>query len=543
MHTNEIEHTKNAAVAPSPSSALTPEHRAALERRGIAPEIISGAGVTSVTATDPRLAPFRGYQRSAGMLIPIFPPDGSNSRYQIKHDVPRKRQDGSEAKYEPPEGQKHRLYIYPGDRAKLKDVSIPIFPTEGVFKALALASRGVLAVAGAGVDCFLTAECLKDWELIDLTGRLVYITFDSDYVTNPNVRRALDRLAAFLVSKGATVRIITVPPGPNGEKMGVDDYLGAGGDLLTLVAGAEDWRPSPMRGGGDGAEACRQCAERLALEQAEATVLASPKIKSHRKVPFLLWLRRVHSDLSRARHPTAVEGEPDNFEDELPLADEDGFVNINLKYWGKEIGYGEAALRDAKNELIALGILMPKSQPFLLASGLERERVLVRPKDETLLASIRRLASIDQASKRGGEREGAGRPKKTWQCADHPDSTLHRACDTCGAPATLTDAPLVQVPMNDFESQGDEDPSAPSPFNVIQTRAKADDDPGIQTRSQGGDDAALRDDASAVIIGTGICPVHDGYVSYRDAALGACSRCDPPPDTRRGPTLGAEVGP
>jgi hypothetical protein len=53
----------------------------------------------------------------------------------------------------------------------------------------------------------------------------VRVIFDSDVTVKPEVQLALSRLVAFLESRGAKVRIVYLPDGPNGQKVGLDDYL------------------------------------------------------------------------------------------------------------------------------------------------------------------------------------------------------------------------------------------------------------------------------------------------------------------------------
>jgi hypothetical protein len=79
------------------------------------------------------------------------------------------------------------------------------------------------------------SAAIPAWDAVTLRGRTAYIAFDSDAASNPKVQHALRRLRAFLGSRGAHVRIVHLSPGPNGEKVGVDDAL-AGGATLTELA-------------------------------------------------------------------------------------------------------------------------------------------------------------------------------------------------------------------------------------------------------------------------------------------------------------------
>jgi putative DNA primase/helicase len=73
--------------------------------------------------------------------------------------------------------------------------------------------------------------------------------FDSDISTNENVMDAATRLAAALKSRGALVKIVFLPDGPDGAKMGIDDYLVAHGRdaFHELLKQAQD--PEPVDAG------------------------------------------------------------------------------------------------------------------------------------------------------------------------------------------------------------------------------------------------------------------------------------------------------
>lgn len=78
---------------------------------------------------------------------------------------------------------------------------------------------------------------IPDFDLVNWK-RPVTIIFDSDGHANPMVRLAAWRLARELAGRGATVSLLFLPHGPNGQKQGADDYLVAHGpealaDLLT----------------------------------------------------------------------------------------------------------------------------------------------------------------------------------------------------------------------------------------------------------------------------------------------------------------------
>ena len=62
------------------------------------------------------------------------------------------------------------------------------------------------------------------------------IVFDSDSMTKPPVQKALERLTEHLQRKGALVNRVYLPPGKDGAKVGVDDYL-----LTTTSPNSKPW--------------------------------------------------------------------------------------------------------------------------------------------------------------------------------------------------------------------------------------------------------------------------------------------------------------
>jgi putative DNA primase/helicase len=86
---------------------------------------------------------------------------------------------------------------------------------------------------------------IPDLDAITWAGHRVFVVFDSDIADNPNVAWAAFHLAVALRAKGAIVRPVVLPTGPNGEKVGLDDYLVAHTDdeFRGLVAAAGE--PAP----------------------------------------------------------------------------------------------------------------------------------------------------------------------------------------------------------------------------------------------------------------------------------------------------------
>ncbi|MFC1982483.1 DUF3854 domain-containing protein [Chloroflexota bacterium] len=124
----------------------------------------------------------------------------------------------------------------------LGNPDIPVWFVEGVKKADSLASHGSCAVTLTGVWNFKGRNSLggttflADFDYISLKDRECYVCFDSDYRDNPSVSKAIERLWEHLSRKGSEVKIIYLPSGENGEKVGVDDFLVQGHSIDELKA-------------------------------------------------------------------------------------------------------------------------------------------------------------------------------------------------------------------------------------------------------------------------------------------------------------------
>jgi hypothetical protein len=107
--------------------------------------------------------------------------------------------------------------------------SKPIVITEGPVKGLALYQAGALPVALNGVWMGVTDDGEGKFSLrpelqeFQWLGRTVYLCFDADQFTNPDVLRATIRTAFALTACGAQVCQLTTWPIWAGK--GIDDYL------------------------------------------------------------------------------------------------------------------------------------------------------------------------------------------------------------------------------------------------------------------------------------------------------------------------------
>jgi hypothetical protein len=73
-----------------------------------------------------------------------------------------------------------------------------------------------------------------DWDDIAVAGRTIYICFDSDACSKPDVQQAERGLVAALGRRGArAVCALRVPAAADGGKQGIDDYVYPVGRSLT----------------------------------------------------------------------------------------------------------------------------------------------------------------------------------------------------------------------------------------------------------------------------------------------------------------------
>src|SRR5215218_7495941 len=216
--------------------------REVTEESAIAPAVAWERGyyLEKTKAALKRIGFGRSQQRAPALVIPRFSPCGEPIPPQIKPHNPLVEERNGKSrprKYETPAGTPVRLSVPPRAVPMMRDVQRTLYITEGDKKADALASVGECCISLQGVECW---RVLEDWEEVKLYGREVVIAFDADVMVNPNVQKALRRLAAFLRERGALVKYFLWPERYRGTKTGIDDYLAAGGNVLELKSWAQD---------------------------------------------------------------------------------------------------------------------------------------------------------------------------------------------------------------------------------------------------------------------------------------------------------------
>lgn len=132
------------------------------------------------------------------------------------------------------------------------DPSVDLWVTEGEFKAISLVQAGVVAIGLGGVDNWRekSGRLARPFHLMELASRKLFVVYDADkestdeHPLKPTVEAALHRLSARLGELGSEVYRLDIARTPtfakarakNPEcKMGVDDYLKAGGTVEELL--------------------------------------------------------------------------------------------------------------------------------------------------------------------------------------------------------------------------------------------------------------------------------------------------------------------
>jgi len=146
----------------------------------------------------------------------------------------------------------------------LSQRSVPVLVTEGEKKTLAACAHGFVCIGIAGVHTWgaapKKAPVMDAWGVKDhlgvkrlfgpleqaaQAGRDMFLVFDSDATSNLFVRAAEIDLAKQLTKSGATCYVVRLPPGTDGAKCGLDDFLVAHGAdaLLELMQAARKEGP------------------------------------------------------------------------------------------------------------------------------------------------------------------------------------------------------------------------------------------------------------------------------------------------------------
>lgn len=133
-------------------------------------------------------------------------------------------------KYYQPKGSNAEIYLPPSInwRSVSEDAYENIIITEGEFKSIATSEAGYNCIGLGGVGSFQSKKqgiaLLPPLDKFKWQSRQVYIIYDSDLISNINVRMAQYKLAKLLCDLGA--KVFTAFVGFDGDsKMGLDDAI------------------------------------------------------------------------------------------------------------------------------------------------------------------------------------------------------------------------------------------------------------------------------------------------------------------------------
>jgi hypothetical protein len=236
--------------------------QAKLLESGIPPEMATQLGIEFLSQLQtqnlgsffkPLISLKLNYHGPDGDPLPDWPnaPAFYRIRYLEEPNDFSKIADNKPLRYVQPPNTAPQIYLARNqDWTILADAESPLIITEGELKSIKACHDGFPTIGIGGVHSFRSTKLgmfmLPMLEQIVWLRRNVYIIYDSDYRTNKNVLNALNELADELMLRGAYPHAVSLPEGPDGKKMGLDDYLVTEGpdalaeilheaDPLTLV--------------------------------------------------------------------------------------------------------------------------------------------------------------------------------------------------------------------------------------------------------------------------------------------------------------------
>lgn len=175
-----------------------------------------------------------------GFVIPYFDLQGAVTKF-FRVRYTKETRKGFEVyskkkalRYGQVPGTVNEVYIPPMTNWSkiIENKEVPIVVTEGEIKAACATKHGIPTIGLGGVWCFMSKRAgvnlLPIFDQFKLDGRKVYICYDSDAVSNPDVIAAEMRFAAMLNECGAQVWIARIPA-EGDAKVGLDDYIVAHG--------------------------------------------------------------------------------------------------------------------------------------------------------------------------------------------------------------------------------------------------------------------------------------------------------------------------
>jgi hypothetical protein len=285
---------------PNHKLPLSPEHyRELSEDSGIADDVIRERGCETINNVFKlrkhgfgleQIGNLSDQKVTSGLLIPGHGFNDLPIAPEFKPDQPYLNAEGKRLKYVRPSGTPNHFDLPPRCRADFGNPDVRLLVTEGRKKADAAASRGLCCIGLSGVYNFRgknehgATEIIGDFKYIPLQKkgkrREVIIVYDSDVRQNAQVRTARQQLAEVLEDYGAAVSFVDLPPLPDGEKCGLDDYLLTHSveELMTLS------RPAEVRSGKH-AQSGKQADQLIDIAVGECELWHTPEHEAYATIP------------------------------------------------------------------------------------------------------------------------------------------------------------------------------------------------------------------------------------------------------------------
>jgi hypothetical protein len=224
---------------------------------------LSGSGLTTGDALKLKLKPLTSTamedieglpQYLGGFVIPYFNVDGATTSFlrvrYLEQPTGFSALTNSPIRYAQPAGSTNEVYLSPfTDWSKLLDSEDSLIITEGELKSACATKHGMPTIGLGGVTMFSDRKhgnfVLPGLAQFTWSGRKVFVVFDSDAATNPNILRAEAMLCRELTRLGA-VPFITRLPQLGEAKTGLDDFIVAKGaeELIEALLKSEPYFPA-----------------------------------------------------------------------------------------------------------------------------------------------------------------------------------------------------------------------------------------------------------------------------------------------------------
>lgn len=207
-------------IKKNPTDYLHTDHLADLRKSGLSDDTILDVAIKSMSpAAMKKIFGCETYAKSA-YEIPY--PETDYSRYKIFYDDANRinpKTKKPRAKYLQRKDSGNHLYIPLKVMPILNNSDVPLYVTEGEKKALKGVQEGLHCIGLSGLWNWSNGnkELIPDFDLINFTGRTVYIVPDSDWLEldkqgyEKNLKQAVCELSKKLQERGAVVEIVQLP--------------------------------------------------------------------------------------------------------------------------------------------------------------------------------------------------------------------------------------------------------------------------------------------------------------------------------------------